>query len=393
MTRRPSVRSTAWHRAGTALLALTCATPALAQERPIDAMTDDSRLAAQGLKRTDTPAAPEQKKPSGHDLLIVPIPQSNPTLGSGLTLAGVLFYNPNHAPQPWITGIAGMYTSSKSWGVGAFHSMSLAQDKIRIVGLVGYADVNVNFYGIGPNAGDRGASVKIEDKGMMALAQAQYRVAPHFYFGGPFQYLNLDTKLKVDAPRFPDLNPPVLKSTTSAIGPAISYDSRDNALNPGKGVLVNSVTMFNLKDLGSSFDYQKTMFDANAYLPVRPGSTLALRGSFCGVSKGGPFYDLCMYGFRNDLRGYEAGRYRDRASWAAQAEWRQHLGGRFGAVFFGGVGGTAPDLTDLGDTKFLPSGGMGLRYRPSKKTGINLAVDFAIGKDSNALYIAIGEAF
>lgn len=89
----------------------------------------------------------------------------------------------------------------------------------------------------------------------------------------------------------------------------------------------------------------------------------------------------------------ETGRYRDRAMWATQAEWRQHLGGRFGAVFFAGIGGTAPNLTDLGDTKFLPSAGMGVRYRPSKKTGINLAVDVAIGKDSNALYIGIGEAF
>ena len=82
----------------------------------------------------------------------------------------------------------------------------------------------------------------------------------------------------------------------------------------------------------------------------------------CGVSTGGPFYDLCNYGQRGDLRGYEAGRYRDRALWALQAELRQHLFWRFGMVAFGGFGGTAPDIGHLGDAKSLPAAGAGLRF-------------------------------
>jgi outer membrane translocation and assembly module TamA len=100
-----------------------------------------------------------------------------------------------------------------------------------------------------------------------------------------------------------------------------------------------------------------------------------------------------MYGSGNDLRGYEMGRYRDRASWAAQVELRQHLFGKFGAVAFAGVGGTAPDLGNLDDSKFLPATGFGLRYMANKATGINLRLDYAVGKDTDAFYFSIGEAF
>lgn len=100
-----------------------------------------------------------------------------------------------------------------------------------------------------------------------------------------------------------------------------------------------------------------------------------------------------MYGASNDLRGYETGRYRDGATWAAQAELRQHLFWRLGAVVFAGIGGVAPKLGALDDSVILPSAGIGLRFQPSKETPVNLRVDYARGKDSHALYISVGEAF
>ena len=38
-----------------------------------------------------------------------------------------------------------------------------------------------------------------------------------------------------------------------------------------------------------------------------------------------PFYDQCLLGMSQDLRGYEAGRYRDRRMLAAQAEYRREV--------------------------------------------------------------------
>lgn len=379
--------------------ALSAAPPAWAQqERHVGTLAQDSEEGGRGLKTPDdaAPIAAAEPKPFKPDLVIVPIPQSSPMLGTGLTVAGILFYNPNHAPQPWITGVGGMYTSNKSWGAAAFHSMSLGDDKIRVLALAGYADVNVRFYGIGPNAGDRNISVDLEDKGALAMVQAQYRIARHVYLGARFEYLDVKSSIERPNPIFPDLNlpPPELRSKLAALGPSLAYDSRDNQVNPSRGIYMTSALMFNLKELSSDYSHDKFQMTYSTYLPLAPGGVLALHGAACGVSRGGPFFDLCLYGSGNDLRGYETGRYRDRASWAAQAEWRQHLGGRFGAVFFAGVGGTAPDLGKVFDeTKLLPSAGMGLRFRASKSTGMNLGLDFAIGKDSNAIYFGIGEAF
>jgi outer membrane translocation and assembly module TamA len=87
------------------------------------------------------------------------------------------------------------------------------------------------------------------------------------------------------------------------------------------------------------------------------------------------------------------GRYRDRAMWTAQIEWRQQMSDRFGGVLFGGIGGIGDSLGDLDHGKFLPAVGMGLRYKASPETGTNLRLDIAMGRDSQAIYFGIGEAF
>ena len=373
-----------------AALFVTFHCPALAQvpAGPSQELNEDLESLA-----TTAEEATDQEK--NRDLIIVPIPHFSPALGAGLTLAAALFYNPNKAPEPWITGVGVMRTRNKSWGIGAAHKMSLADDKYRFAVLAGYADVNVDFYGIGPEAGDRDASIQLNDRGYAALAQGQMRVARHVYIGPRFEYLSLKTSVRRDRKRFPDAEIPRIDfdSQLVGLGLALSYDSRDSALNPRKGVLVAGTAVYNSKSIGSDFTHDKYSLSANLYQPVTRTTVVAARASMCSVSKGGPFYDLCLYGMSSDLRGYEAGRYRNKASWAAQVEVRQHLFGRFGAVAFGGVGESADRVGAFGSGKWLPAAGVGLRYQPSKDTPVNLRVDYAWGRDSRALYVSLGEAF
>ena len=120
---------------------------------------------------------------------------------------------------------------------------------------------------------------------------------------------------------------------------------------------------------------------------------LALRGYLCQVSDRTPLFDLCMFGSNSDLRGYETGRYRDRTMFAAQAEYRFPLAGRFGGVVFGGTGKVAPSFGDMGDQPDLPSIGFGLRWLAAEKARVNLSVDVARGRDSTSLYVYVKEAF
>lgn len=106
-----------------------------------------------------------------------------------------------------------------------------------------------------------------------------------------------------------------------------------------------------------------------------------------------PFYDLCLLGQFQDLRGYETGQYRDRSLLTAQAEYRAELWWRFGMTAFAGLGEVAPAFDAFSADDVLPSAGVGLRFTLAARNHVNLRVDYAWGKRSNALYISVGEAF
>jgi hypothetical protein len=123
-------------------------------------------------------------------------------------------------------------------------------------------------------------------------------------------------------------------------------------------------------------------------------AVLAASAQFCAAGGGVAYYDLCLFGASADLRGYETGRYRDRASWAVQGEIRRQFAERWGGVAFLGFGGIAPSAGDLLDeSNVLPAGGVGVRYRPFRGNDVQLRVDIAIGENDHGLYLGIGEAF
>jgi hypothetical protein len=342
------------------------------------------------------PAKPTKKK---SDLLVVPIPQSSPSLGTGVTAVGALFYNPNGSKEPWTTGGAIMGTSGGSWGVGAGHKMAWSKDRFRLAAFGAYGDVNLRFYGIGPAAGALNKSVDVNDSGVVAFVDLGARVAPNFYIGPKLLFVDLKVALRPNQEVPPEITLPVLELDSRLVqaGLAATYDSRDSSFYPRNGLFGNATLMFGTKALGGEFTNERFNLVGNIYRSLGESTVFAARLSLCAASDGTPFYDICLYGASSDLRGYETGRFRDKASWATQAEIRHRfsgiLGGRLGVVAFAGVGGIAPGFGNLGDGKVLPAVGAGLRWQVSKETPINLRIDYAIGKDSDGLYISVGEAF
>ncbi|MEI9891124.1 MAG: BamA/TamA family outer membrane protein [Caulobacteraceae bacterium] len=324
--------------------------------------------------------------------LVVPLPMADPSLGNGLVVASALFYSPVQGGRPWVTGVGGLYTNNKDWGILMLQQADLMNGHLRLSGAGGYGDFNLNFFGIGQAAGSRGVSIKLNETGEVLVLNGLYQVHGQFYAGLRYRFLSETTKLA--EPIFP--NHPILPDaqfTTriSGLGPAFEYDSRNVQFQPSKGLYIEGQWLFDGKGLGSSFTYDKLTLSANAYFPLGPRTVFAMRGSVCDAGGGAPFYDLCFFGSNHDLRGYEGGRYRDSAMLAGQMELRQHLFWRLGAVAFGGVGGVGKSVTDLGEA--LPAGGLGLRLQPSRKLPVNVSIDYAWGKNSEGLYLYVGEAF
>lgn len=334
------------------------------------------------------------KQGKGADVLAVPLPITNPTLGTGIVAAGVAFYNPNDAPSPWITGAAAMKTNQGNWMVGALHSMSLGHDRYRISAALGTGKLVMKFYGIGAEAGDRGDSIQLHERFTALRLQGQARVAGRLYAGARGLLLKMDAQPAEENGQLAGLVPSQrqLDGTLVLLGPSVSFDTRDDTLNPRQGLYAHAEWLLGMGVLGSDYRMSKLTAGGSYYVPAGPRTTWALHAGLCAADDA-PFYAMCLYGQKSDLRGYASGRYRDGASWALQGEWRRRLAGRFGMVAFAGIGGIAPSLGRIGESNFLPSAGAGLRFRPSRQTNVNLRLDLAVGWKSQGLYLGIAEAF
>jgi outer membrane protein assembly factor BamA len=351
--------------------------------------------AADGARAGDDTPGESAEKPKKVDLLVAPVPLSNPASGTGLAVGAIGFYNPNGEPRQWISGVGLIYTSRGTTGIGAYHSMSFGQDLWRLTGLISYAEAHRHYYGIGEEAGNRGDILDLVSDEFTFQVELLRRVIPHGYAG--VRYRLFDTDGSPQQPSTPTLPAPPdsqLNSTQSAFGPSLAYDTRDSSLQPRRGAYITSVWLFGVRALGDSFAHNRLKMSAAGYFPLGTRTVLAVRGSLCSAGGEVPYYDLCLFGSTNDLRGYPSGRYRDRASWATQAELRQHVFNRWGAVAFFGVGGIAPSFGEIfTNGNVLPAGGVGVRYQPFRKNDVQLRLDFAAGKDEHAVYLGIGEAF
>jgi len=355
--------------------------------QPVGAREEISREVVETIE-------PAGKAAQDLGFVTMPIPLSNPTLGTGLTLPLLLLYDPDGKGRPWMTGVGAMYTDNGSWAVGAFQKAYLNDDKVRLTGAVGFADLNLKFYGIGSGAGKQGISIPIEQRGAFVMAEGLGQVANATFIGLRYRLFVIDTSL--GGQEIPSLGitiPAVqLQSRSAMLGPVAQYDTRDNELNPRRGVYASLETGFARAAWGSESDYQKFNVAFNQYLPLGKG-VLAFRASACAASGHVPFYDLCLFGMKNDLRGYEIGQYRDKAMYAVQTEYRWPLFWRIGLVAFAGVGSVAKSLGSFTSDNLLPAAGVGVRLQASKKHDVNVSVDFAVSRDSKTLYFYIGEAF
>jgi hypothetical protein len=328
------------------------------------------------------------------DVVVAPIPISNPTVGTGLAVVVMPFYHLGAQSPLSNTAFAAGYTSSGSRGIGAAQSTRLRGDTLRLDGYLGYVDIRYRFFGTGSAAGSAGQSVPIEQQGYAFVPELLFRVAGRTFLGVRYRGIRVDTAIDTAAP------PPEFASfeglgttiDSSGLGPVAVFDSRDNEMNPASGVFAAFRGNYARRDLGSDLDYETFTLAANHYRRVGRG-VLALRAYACHASDGTPLFDLCFFGAGTDLRGYEAGRYRDRSMFAVQGEYRFPLRGRFGAVVFAGTGKVAPSFDDMGNEPSLPSVGAGLRWLAAETARVNLSVDFARGRDESTVYVYVKEAF
>ena len=112
------------------------------------------------------------------------------------------------------------------------------------------------------------------------------------------------------------------------------------------------------------------------------------------VTGSAPFYDLALIGGDRVMRGYLYGRYRDKAYYAVQAEYRlPNIVWRFGLVLFGGFGDVAPKLSKMEIATVKPTYGFGIRFRFDELQKLDLRADVGFGKGTSGIYFSVNQAF
>jgi|GEM_PF-524557 len=339
------------------------------------------------------------------EFVVAPIPIVNPTLENGLGLAVGYLYrldkNDKDSP-PSLTGVGVFRTSNGSHGWAVLQKLNLKNDRYRITVAAGKINIHYNFFGIGSDAGNAGISIPIDQSGYGAMFDALFHIGGRWYLGPRYHFIrstvgldpiNIRNSNLPPNPNRPTISDIELNLKSAAIGPHLQYDSTNNAYYPTSGSIFDTEVGIYGKAIGGRLKYQSYEMYYNKYVTIKEHQVLAAHIAGCAVGGNPPFYDICTLGMSKDLRGYEAGRYRDRRMLATQAEYRLELPKRLGLVGFVGIGQVAPNFGSFRFDKILPGAGAGLRIRLTKENHVNLRIDYAVGKGSNAIYVSVGEAF
>ena len=180
----------------------------------------------------------------------------------------------------------------------------------------------------------------------------------------------------------------------SGLGLSLTYDTRNNAFSPDKGVLMQFY--FNHFDpiFASGYNYTNFVLDLRKFIRTYRQQVVALQVyTFLNLGEV-PIRSLASIGGANSMRGYYDGRYRDKNKIVFQAEYRAPLFWRIGAVAFGDFGNIGAQLSDLNFQQLKYSYGAGIRVALNKVEKLNLRLDYGIGSSSShGFYLQLGEAF
>jgi outer membrane protein assembly factor BamA len=178
----------------------------------------------------------------------------------------------------------------------------------------------------------------------------------------------------------------------AGLGLSTSYDTRNSAFWPTRGIfLQSSITNYNNQVI-SSYSFSKWITEIRFFKKIVKNHILAFQLYNYSTIGDTPFRSMASLGGANQLRGFYQGRYRDNSMYSAVAEYRAFLFWKIGLCAFVGVGDVYNKNLNLTSIKY--SFGGGIRFTIIEKEHLNLRIDYGYSDDYNkGLYFTIGECF
>jgi hypothetical protein len=334
----------------------------------------------------------------------VPIlaPITEPAVGYGAA-GGLVFFHrkegePTPDPEPAgddrmippsLTAVGGFATENGSWGVFGGHRGVWKGDRIRYLGGLGYASLQLTFYGTTPQTSD--ISREFEIRTVPFIQDLGVRIPESDFFAG-LRYAFVASEVTFKPGR---VIPGVTdrdwtgNSNIGGLIPYLEYDSRDNFFTPSRGIHAKASLGFFDEVFGGDYDYRELHAKAVGYWPVLPTVVAGLRADGQFVAGDAPFYALPFV----QLRGIPAMRYQGTDVVVLETEERWMVTPRWGLVGFAGIGKAADGFDALRDAETVWNAGGGFRYLTAREFGLQMGIDVARGPEQWAIYVVFGNSW
>ena len=332
------------------------------------------------------------------EFVILPVVYRTPETGWAGGVAGqfsIRFGQAGPQSRPSSIQFALITTQNKQTIFTAKPEIYLLHENIVVAGTLEISRYPSYFYGVGPDTTDAAEELFTPRQTILEI-QAMHRLgAGGKLYGGPvfihesYHFIYFDPAGRLIRGDIPGSHGGVF----TGMGLGLRWDDRDNLFFPHRGRFWQIYAVRTGGWLGADYAFTRIKADLREYASLWAGHVLALQLRFeAAAGSDVPFMALPKLGGDSLMRGYYAGRYRDRVMAAVQAEYRLPVFWRFDAVLFGGLGQVAPSLAALRAGALRTSVGAGLRLRVSDE-GTNLRMDIGWGNGSPGVYFTAGEAF
>ena len=332
------------------------------------------------------------------EFVILPVVYRTPETGWAGGVAGqfsIRFGQAGPQSRPSSIQFALITTQNKQTIFTAKPEIYLLQENIVVAGTLEISRYPGYFYGVGPGTPDSAQELYTPRQTLLEI-QAMHRLgAGGKLYGGlvfiheSYHFIYFDPAGQLIRGDIPGSSGGVF----TGMGLGLRWDDRDNIFYPHRGRFWQIYAVRTGGWLGADYAFTRVKADLRQYASLWAGHVLALQLRFeAAAGSDVPFMALPKLGGDSLMRGYYAGRYRDRVMAAVQAEYRLPVFWRFDAVVFGGLGQVAPNLAALRAGATRTSVGAGLRLRVSDE-GTNLRMDVGWGHGSPGVYFTAGEAF
>ncbi len=330
--------------------------------------------------------------------LVLPALFRAPETGWAGGLSGTISFKTSHKNDPLTRtssiNALGLWTQRKQNIQGVFATIYFPKEKYILNFQSSHSYFPDKFWGIGPQTQNDWREKYVYEQ-FNIYAHIKRKLTNKFFLGALAEYQNVfkigyDQGGVFDTSLFSGKTPYMV----SGAGLSMSYDSRNVAFWPTKGMFVQTYyTLFD-RNIGSDYNFSKWITDVRFFQKLFKDHVIAFQAYSYVLNGQGPLRNLASLGGESNLRGFYQGRFRGNNMLTAVAEYRAVIYKRLAACAFFGLGNVYTKFGELQNTPFKYSFGGGLRFAMLENERLNIRFDYGYYDHYNSgFYFTIGESF